>query len=170
MWCLRCYAPVRQLTPRAPQPPTLPIVRPKEERPMSRWKAGATTFGPIGRVGITVLVLLFAPWSMNAFAIFVLWPPYLVLAGLVLRGTWRKDFVQTMTLSEMVAAGRSTPASTPTPTPILRSTVVAWVLLGTLGLGVGVVWVSGGQTVRGVVGICASLAALVLAVRWFARD
>ena len=61
MRCLRRYALVRQLTPRPPQLPTVHFVQPKDERPMSRWKAGATTFGPVGRIAITALVLLFAP-------------------------------------------------------------------------------------------------------------
>lgn len=169
MWCLRCYAPVRHLTPRPPQLPTVHFVQPKDERAMSRWKAGATTFGPVGRITITLLVLLFAPWSMDGFAIFVLWPPYLVLAGLVLRGTWRKDHVQTMTIAEMVAAGRPPHASPPARVPIPRSTVVAWLLLVTMGLGVGVAWASGGQTPRAVISIGASLVVLVLAVRWLVR-
>ncbi len=81
MWCLQCYEPVRQLTPREPPLPGIQFMPPKDEAPMSRWKAGATTFGPVGRITITLLVLLFAPWSMDGFAIIVLWPPYLVLAG-----------------------------------------------------------------------------------------
>jgi hypothetical protein len=136
---------------------------------MSRWKAGATTFGPVGRVTITLLVLLFAPWSMNGFAIFVLWPPYLVLAGLILHWIWKRDHVQSMTVAEIVAAGRSSNAPPPVRTPLPRSTAVAWLLLAMVGLIVRIVWASSGQTVRGVIGIVASLVALVLAVRWLAR-
>jgi hypothetical protein len=169
MWCLQCYAPVRQLTPRPPQPPTVHFVQPKEEHPMSRWKAGATTFGPIGRIAITLLVLLFAPWSMNGFALFVLWPPYLVLATLVLRATWKKDHVQTMTVAEMAVAGRPSWAPPDTRMPFPRSTVVVWLLLGTLGLGVAIAWATGGQTVHALIAICASLIALVLALRWLLR-
>jgi hypothetical protein len=83
---------------------------------MSRWKAGATTFGPVGRIAITLLVLLFAPCSMNGFAIFVLWPPYVVLATLVLRATWKRDHVQSMTVAEMAVAGR--PSLAPPETPM----------------------------------------------------
>jgi hypothetical protein len=169
MWCLQCYEPVRQLTPRERPLPTVSFVRPKDERAMSRWKAGGTTFGPVGRITITVLVLLFAPWSMDGFAILVLWPPYLVLAGLVLRGTWKKDHVQTMTIAEIAVAARPSDAAPPIRIPIPRSTVVAWLLLGTLGFGVGIVWASSGQTVRAVIAIGASLTALVLAVRWLAK-
>jgi len=170
MWCLRCYAPVRHLTPRPPQPPAVHLVQPRDERPMSRWKAGATTFGPVGRLTITVLVLLFAPWSMNGVAIFVLWPPYLVLAGLVLNGTWKRDHVQTMTISQIAAAGSTSNHPPAALRPIPRATVVAWLLLTIVGLSVGAAWASGGQVVRGSIGICASLAGLVVAVRWLARD
>jgi hypothetical protein len=169
MWCLQCYAPVRQLTPREPQLPTAYLVQPKDERPMSRWKAGATTFGPVGRIAITLLVLLFAPWSMNGIAIFVLWPPYLVIATLVLRTTWKRDHVQTMTVAEMAVAGRPSWAPSESRMRIPRSTVVAWLLLVTLGLGVAFVWATGGQTVHALIGICASLVALVLALRWLGR-
>ena len=169
MWCLQCYEPVRQLTPREPPLPSIQFVPPKDEAPMSRWKAGATTFGPVGRITITLLVLLFAPWSTDGFAIFVLWPPYLVLAGVVLHGTWRKDHVQTMTIAQMAVAGRTSSPAPALRTPIPRSTVVAWLLLVTLGLGVEVVWASSGQTVHAVIAIGASLTVLVLAVRWLAK-
>jgi hypothetical protein len=169
MWCLRCYEPVRHLTPREPPLPTVHFLQPKDEGPMSRWKAGVTTFGPVGRITITVLVLLFAPWSLNGFAIFVLWPPYLVLTGLVLHGTWRMDHVQTRTIAQIAAAARPSNGAPAIRTPIPRSTVVAWLLLVTLGLGVGIVWASSGQTIRAVIAIGASLTALVLAVRWLVR-
>jgi hypothetical protein len=41
--------------------------------------------------------------------------------------------------------------------------------LGALGLGLGIVWASGGQTIRALIAIGASLAVLVLAVRWLVR-
>jgi hypothetical protein len=44
--------------------------------------------------------------------------------------------------------------------------VVAWLLLVALGLGVAIAWAAGGQTVHALIAICASLVALVLALRW----
>jgi hypothetical protein len=74
-WCLRCYTPVAELTPRERQ---LPPVEHAEDPPpwanrsplrdnrgtpptYSRWRAGPTTFGPVGRIAITVVVLLVFP-------------------------------------------------------------------------------------------------------------
>ena len=93
-WCLRCYAPVRHLSPREPQLPTVNFVH-RNERARSRWRAGATTFGPAGRLVVTAIVLLLAPWSAGAVTVIVVWPCYLVLAAIVLHSTWRRDLVRT---------------------------------------------------------------------------
>ncbi len=74
-----------------------------------------------------------------------------------------------MTIAQMAVAGRTSSPAAASRTPIPRSTVVAWLLLVTLGLGVGIVWASSGQTVRAVIAIGASLTVLVLAVRWLAK-
>src|SRR6185503_15815223 len=85
MWCLRCYEPVRQLTPRDPGEPTVTFLRDHDDGPeRSRWKGGVNTFGPFGRVLVTVLVLLMAPLSLSLVSIVVLLPCYLVLASVVL--------------------------------------------------------------------------------------
>ncbi len=173
MWCLRCYEPVRHLTPRRPDAPTVAVLRtrPEDEHEMSRWKAGVNTFGPLGRIGITVVVLALAPWSANLVALAVLWPAYLVLAILVLRATWKKDYVQTRTIAEMAMSGRpSTPADAPVRPKAAQSTIVAWALIAVVGLGVSVAWATAEGPGRGIFTICASVAALVLAVRWLVRD
>jgi len=59
-WCPRCLAPVE----RTPEPFAASIVYrlpPREPPPVpvySRWKAGPTSFGAVGRIVMTVLVLL----------------------------------------------------------------------------------------------------------------
>lgn len=170
MWCLRCFAPVRSLSPRDPQLPAVRFLADREPTERSRWKAGVNTFGPGGRIAITALVLILAPWTANLVVIAVVWPCYLILAGLVLRSTWRKDDVQTTTLAHIAATGR--PAAEPPPavaTPAPRSTIVAWVALGVLAGGIAIGWTLVGQVGHAVVGICGSLAGLVVAVRWFAK-
>ena len=168
MWCLRCYAPVRLLTPREPQLPTIRFLEPAEEHPTSRWHRGATTFGPVGRLAITAVVLLLAPLSLNPLAIFVVWPGYLLVATLVLRDTWRRDFVET------ASAGGASPATGPAPpvparTPIPRATIAAWTIL--VGIAVGVLVASQlvSDTGEILINIAVILAGLVLFVRWTLR-
>ena len=170
MWCLRCFAPIRALSPRKPQLPAVSFVADREEAERSRWKAGVNTFGPGGRVAITLLVLILAPWTTNLVVLVVVWPCYLILAGMVLRSTWRKGDVQTTTLAAIVARGRPA-AEPPAPvaTPVPRSTFVAWAAFGGVVLAVAIGWAMVGQVGHAVVGICGSLAGLILAVRWLAR-
>jgi hypothetical protein len=109
-WCMRCYRPVAGLTPRERQLP--PVERAEEPPPWvnrsplregsgppptySRWRAGPTTFGPVGRIAITVVVLLIFPWdALFTFNPFRLWfmLGYTIFAAYVLRHTWRKERV-----------------------------------------------------------------------------
>jgi len=118
MWCLRCYEPIRQLTPRDPGTPTITLLRdPNEDAERSRWRAGVNTFGPVGRIVTTLLVIAFAPWTTNAVALIVLWPIYLVGAAIVLRATWKKDDVVHASIAGKAVAGRPAP-----PPPDLRGT------------------------------------------------
>jgi hypothetical protein len=95
-WCLRCYAPVRELTPRAPvwadgEFVDTPIVAKGHVPHWSRWERSETTFGPAGRIAITVGALL---WLTGAVAqspittVFVL-----PLAVLIIRSVWRPGWV-----------------------------------------------------------------------------
>lgn len=100
MWCLRCYEPVRQLTPRVPQLPALDVHPPRPDPPTSRWRAGPTTFGPLGRLLITAVVLAFAPWQgLGGFgdpsgALMLWWLlGWSSMAVLVLRHVWRRERV-----------------------------------------------------------------------------
>lgn len=113
MWCTQCYEPVRQLTPRDRQLPPLreveepppwvrrsPLRGPKETPVYSPWRAGPTTFGPVGRILITIVVVLVFPSGGyvgfgSPIGPLLLWYllGYTVFATLVLRGVWRKERV-----------------------------------------------------------------------------
>ena len=66
----------------------------------SRWEGGPLSFGPRGRIALTVLIVagafmgfgLFAPWG-SPFAL-VYWPIASVYCGLLLRAVWRKTRVR----------------------------------------------------------------------------
>jgi hypothetical protein len=169
MWCLRCLEPVRQLTPREGDIPVASLVNTQPDSARSRWKAGATSFGPVGRIAITVGVLLFFPpiGSIgNPLMIFVYLPAYFAIATVVLRSTWKKDVVERpLSVEEPADEPGPEPAIEPLPT----TTIVAWAVLIAIGLGVAVAWTSTGNAGRGIIGIGVSLAALVIAFRWFMR-
>ena len=113
MWCTQCYEPVRQLTPRDRQLPPIrdieepppwvrrsPLRGPKETPVYSRWRAGPTTFGPVGRILITIVVLVFFPSGGyagfgSAMGPLLLWYllGYTLVATVVLRSVWRKERV-----------------------------------------------------------------------------
>jgi hypothetical protein len=62
-WCSVCYTPVTPFASRPPlhEPGTFvgtPIAEPRT----SRWRAGPTTMGPLGRIGWTLGLLLLFPW------------------------------------------------------------------------------------------------------------
>jgi hypothetical protein len=167
MWCLRCLEPVRQLTPREGNIPVAGLVSTKPEAARSRWKAGATSFGPLGRIAITVGVLLFFPPTLgNPVTLFVYLPAYLAIAAMVLRSTWKKDVVERpIAVDDTSGEPRPEPVVEPVPT----TTIVAWSVLIAIGLGVAIAWAASDNVGRGVIGIGVSLAALVLAFRWLMR-
>ena len=168
MWCLRCYEPVRLLTPREPQLPSVHLIQPEEQLATSRWQRGATSFGPAGRLSITAVVLLLAPWSINPLAIVVVWPAYLFVATLVLRDTWKRDFVETTSAPSHTAAPGARPPE-PRRTPIPRATVVAWAILGCAVLGVLVASELASDTGRVLIDMAAIIAGLVVFLRWAFR-
>ncbi len=100
-WCLRCYEPVRGLSPRPPQLPPLPTVRePPPEPRTSRWRAGPTTLGPVGRIVSTLVLALFAPWRGlvgfgSALGPLMLWYllGYTLIAVVLLPHIWRRERV-----------------------------------------------------------------------------
>ncbi|GIV00599.1 MAG: hypothetical protein KatS3mg014_2214 [Actinomycetota bacterium] len=134
-WCLRCYEPVRELSPRPPQLPPLPAVRePSPEPRTSRFRAGPTTLGPVGRILATLVVALFAPWRGlvgfdGALGPLMLWYllGYTMIAVLLLRHIWRRE--------PAVDPGRPGPfARLGQRFPSLRRRVPPVVVAGALGL------------------------------------
>lgn len=106
-WCLRCFEPVRHLSPREPQLPTPADLEPIDpalvrrdhiwirlDKPVySRVRAGPTTFGLWGRCALTALVLAMLPWgSFTATSLFYL-IGYLPVAGILLAAIWRREAV-----------------------------------------------------------------------------
>jgi hypothetical protein len=66
----------------------------------SRWRGGTTTFGPVGRSAITVVIALVAailtlsfgpPWALSIGL--ELWIAYFLLGGFLLKEVWRRDRV-----------------------------------------------------------------------------
>jgi ribosomal protein L40E len=57
----------------------------------SRWKKGATTFGPAMKVALTALILVCAPFGRLMTPVFLI--AYVPIAGLLLFYIWRKDQV-----------------------------------------------------------------------------
>jgi hypothetical protein len=99
MWCVRCYHPVRQLTPReVSSAPVVHFLDPPDRPRSSRWRKGATTFGPVGRLVLTAFVLALAPWGglagfSTASSPLTLWwlLGWAVFASVVLRSVWRRE-------------------------------------------------------------------------------
>ncbi len=105
-WCPRCYAPRAAAQPSGghaaapnlrmwypPEEPTPPAV-------YSRWRGGATTFGPVGRVVITVAILLVHVllWKVFGFdgVVFLLGVGYIawsLLSVWILLHVWKRDRV-----------------------------------------------------------------------------
>jgi hypothetical protein len=94
-WCARCYEPVRELSPRSPVHDGDLVGSPIHERGdiprWSRWEATATTFGPWGRIGLTVLLLvtLFPAIASGGFVYVIAFP---VFASVVLKEIWAKGW------------------------------------------------------------------------------
>jgi hypothetical protein len=101
-WCVRCYEPVRHLTPRDAPLPTLPleeVVDPRtvradfaplrvQPREYSRTRGGPTSFGLLGRLAVTGVVIALLPWGMIGSLALVYLVGYLPVAFVVLRATW----------------------------------------------------------------------------------
>src|SRR5687768_11091757 len=73
-WCGRCYAPVQTFAPRPPiHAPGTFVGTPTPDVKTSRWRAGPTTMGPLGRLGWTVGLLLFFPWWALVVPLLSIW-------------------------------------------------------------------------------------------------
>jgi hypothetical protein len=95
-WCGSCFAPVKLHSARRPIHDPGGFVGTLEPTPRtSRWRAGPTSFGPVGRLVSTGVLALFFPWwgagdAMNPFFLWSLMG-WLVLAGIVLRSVWKRE-------------------------------------------------------------------------------
>jgi hypothetical protein len=95
LWCGQCHASLAAAAPAAPAsgryvPPTSAVALPPT---YSRWRKTDTSFGPVGRVGWTVamvLVAAMAVFSQNPFAI---GPLCFILVPVVLRSVWSRSRV-----------------------------------------------------------------------------
>ena len=128
------------------------------------------TFGPFGRVSISVVVLLFAPLSANPLAVFVLWPCYLALAFLVLRSVWKKDFVVSTPTPARVKTAAGVAIPEPHREPVPGGTLLAWGALVVAGIALAIVWASSGHVGRATIAISASIATIVLWIRFATRS
>lgn len=73
-WCTTCYAPVRAFAARPPLHERGSFVgAPTPDVKTSRWRAGPTTFGPVGRIAWTVGLLLFFPWWALVVPLLAIW-------------------------------------------------------------------------------------------------
>ena len=89
-WCLQCHARVRELSPR-PRTEGTYVGPLQPEVRYSRWRAGPLTFGPAGRIAITVVVVLFgSSIVLGGFNPASLWflSGYVTAATLILKQTW----------------------------------------------------------------------------------
>ena len=91
-WCGQCHVPATPVE-RAAVRSAAPDPGLKMEQVYSRWAGGPMSFGPVGRVVVTLLVLLFELWLLKfnpLGAILV----GLVVVPLVLRDVWKRVPVQ----------------------------------------------------------------------------
>jgi hypothetical protein len=73
-WCGACYARVTTFAARPPiHEPGSYVGTPRPDVRTSRWRAGATTMGPVGRVVATVLLLVILPWWALALPLRSIW-------------------------------------------------------------------------------------------------
>lgn len=73
-WCTSCYAAVTPFAARPPlHEPGSFVGSPIREYKTSRWRSSPTTMGPLGRIGWTVGLLLFAPWWALAVPMRSIW-------------------------------------------------------------------------------------------------
>ncbi len=99
-WCPQCYAPVETQAPSDPDP-VPPIIQQKTTLThgrYSRWHKGDTSFGPVGRIVATVvlvvlptvffLIIPIGPFGLVGAALWIF-----VISPMLLRSIWKKTRV-----------------------------------------------------------------------------
>lgn len=92
-WCTRCYAPITEYAARERLHDGFVGITQPDVR-YSRWKAGPLSFGPVGRLLVTTLVLLMGPWTTISFFTLMYAPIWLGLSVTVLKQVWRREPVE----------------------------------------------------------------------------
>jgi hypothetical protein len=201
MWCTLCYEPVRHLTPRdrqLPTPPDLEPIDPSDVRTDHAWirvakgsysrtTGGATSFGVMGRVTLTAVVLVaLAGLASAAFLSFILggW-----LLGIVLiRDIWKKQYLPAPQIDPGQVATPATPVvheglpesarrrlgapespaepyHVPTPTWLKALRIVAVAMYVALAIA----WQFTNDVVHACLLMSGFLAAVVVALNWFRK-
>lgn len=91
-WCTRCYAPVTEFAARERLHDGY-VGAPRTEMRTSRWRAGPLTFGPIGRLLATAIVVLMGPWGSISLFTLLYAPVWIAVAVIVLRQIWRPETI-----------------------------------------------------------------------------
>ena len=91
-WCGQCHAPFATAAAVGRWlPAAAPVTAPQV---YSRWRGGPTTFGPLGRMSWTLMVLLVAAFAIFSGDIFFM-GIWIVFAGpMILRSVWKRDRIR----------------------------------------------------------------------------
>lgn len=90
-WCTLCLEPVRELTPRAAVHAGDYVGDLHEEPRYTRWRAGPTAFGPVGRIVATVAVILMGPWTGVSMFTILYVPVWIMLSTMILKEVWQRQ-------------------------------------------------------------------------------
>jgi hypothetical protein len=127
-WCLLCYEPVRELTPREPvwAPGGFvdnPVNTGGQVPHWSRWEKSPTTIGPVGRISATIVFLATVPMAASAGAfLYVLLVP--ATAYMVLPAIWARGWVVPGEIEQVRPVTSTKPD--PHPEPPLTKAMLAW--------------------------------------------
>jgi hypothetical protein len=97
-WCSTCFTPVTLYAARESMRSGY-VGAPTPTPRTSRWRAGPTSFGPVGRILTTAVLLAFFPWwgmdGLTPASVLYLWflMGWVMLASIVLRQVWRRERV-----------------------------------------------------------------------------
>ena len=94
-WCGQCHTPFAAVPAPAVAGRFVPAAAgPAVEPVYSRWKAGPTSMGPVGRISWTVGVLLVAAFAVFSGDIFFMGIWILFVGPLVLRSVWKRHRIR----------------------------------------------------------------------------